>query len=118
MRDVIESGHLYLAQPPLYRVQHGKTYKYVYNEADRDAYIKSLPQGTKVSVQRFKGLGEMNPEQLWETTLNPQNRLILQVTIEDAMAADETFTMLMGDLVPPRRKFIQNHDVDVKNLDV
>jgi len=118
MRDVIESGHLYLAQPPLYRVQHGKTYKYVYNETDRDAYIKSLPQGTKVSVQRFKGLGEMNPEQLWETTLNPQNRLILQVTIEDAMAADETFTMLMGDLVPPRRKFIQNHAVDVKNLDV
>jgi DNA gyrase subunit B len=118
MRDVIDSGHLYLAQPPLYRVQHGKTYKYVYNEVDRDAYIKSLPQGTKVSVQRFKGLGEMNPEQLWETTLNPQNRLILQVTIEDAMAADETFTMLMGDLVPPRRKFIQNHAVDVKNLDV
>ena len=118
MRDVIDSGHLYLAQPPLYRVQHGKTYKYVYNEVDRDNYIRSLPQGTKVSVQRFKGLGEMNPEQLWETTLNPQNRLILQVTIEDAMAADETFTMLMGDLVPPRRKFIQNHAVDVKNLDV
>ena len=118
MRDVIDNGHLYLAQPPLFRVQHGKTYKYVYNEAARDEYIKSLPTGTKVSVQRFKGLGEMNPEQLWETTLNPQNRMILQITIEDAIAADETFTMLMGDLVPPRRKFIQTHAVDVKNLDV
>ena len=118
MRDIIEGGHLYIAQPPLYRVQHGKTYKYVYNEFDRDEYIGSLSSGTKVSVQRFKGLGEMNPEQLWETTLNPQNRMILQVTVEDAMAADETFTMLMGDHVPPRRRFIQTHAGEVKNLDV
>ncbi len=118
MRDLITNGHLYIAQPPLFRVQHGKTYRYVYDESARDEYIKGLPSGTKVSVQRFKGLGEMNPEQLWDTTLNPGNRMLLQVTIEDAMQADETFTMLMGDLVPPRKKFIQTHAADVKNLDV
>ena len=118
MRDLIMSGHLYLAQPPLFRVQHGKNYKYVFNEAARDAYIATLPQGARYTVQRFKGLGEMNPEQLWETTLNPQNRMLLQITIDDAREADETFTMLMGDHVPPRKRFIQTHAADVKNLDV
>ncbi len=118
MREIIVNGHLYLAQPPLFRIQHGKNYKYVFNEDARDEYIRTLNAGTRYTVQRFKGLGEMNPEQLWETTLNPQNRLLLQVTIEDAREADETFTMLMGDLVPPRRRFIQTHAADVRNLDV
>ncbi|MFD3166435.1 ATP-binding protein [Herpetosiphon sp. NSE202] len=118
MRDLITNGHLYVAQPPLFRVQHGKAYKYVYDEATRDEYIRSLPAGTKVIVQRFKGLGEMNPDQLWDTTLNPGNRMILQVTIEDALAADETFSMLMGEIVLPRKRFIQTHAADVKNLDV
>lgn len=118
MRDLITNGHLYVAQPPLFRVQHGKAYKYVYDEATRDEYIRSLPAGTKVTVQRFKGLGEMNPDQLWDTTLNPGNRMILQVTIEDAMEADETFSMLMGEIVLPRKRFIQTHAADVKNLDV
>ncbi|MCA0355220.1 MAG: hypothetical protein LCH85_24770 [Chloroflexi bacterium] len=118
MRDLITNGHLYVAQPPLFRVQHGKAYKYVYDEATRDEYIRSLPAGTKVTVQRFKGLGEMNPDQLWDTTLNPGNRMILQVTVEDAMEADETFSMLMGEIVLPRKRFIQTHAADVKNLDV
>ncbi len=118
MRDLITNGHLYVAQPPLFRVQHGKAYKYVYDEATRDEYIRSLPTGTKVIVQRFKGLGEMNPDQLWDTTLNPGNRMILQVTVEDAMEADETFSMLMGEIVLPRKRFIQTHAADVKNLDV
>lgn len=120
MRQIISNGHLYLAQPPLYRVKHGKTEKYVFSEQERDLYIASLTasERNKVEIQRYKGLGEMNAEQLWETTMNPVNRLVLQVTLEDAQQADETFTMLMGDLVPPRKRFIQTHALEVKNLDI
>ncbi len=118
MRPLISKGHLYIAQPPLYRLKHGKTQVYVYSDTERERYMMQLPPTTKVDVQRYKGLGEMNPDQLWETTINPSNRIILQVTLEDAQQADETFTMLMGDQVAPRKRFIQTHATEVKNLDV
>ncbi|MFP4437719.1 MAG: DNA topoisomerase (ATP-hydrolyzing) subunit B [Chloroflexaceae bacterium] len=118
MRPLIANGHLYIAQPPLYRIKHGKQQTYVYSDNERDEYLKQISDGTKVDIQRYKGLGEMNPDQLWETTMNPTNRVVLQVTLEDAQKADETFTMLMGDLVLPRRKFIQAHATEVRNLDV
>ncbi len=120
MRPIIMNGHLYIAQPPLFRVKHSKTEKYTFSEPERDQYIASLAndERKKVEIQRYKGLGEMNAEQLWETTMNPVNRVILQVTLEDAAQADETFTMLMGDLVPPRKRFIQTHALEVRNLDV
>ncbi|GAC1353586.1 MAG: DNA topoisomerase (ATP-hydrolyzing) subunit B [Herpetosiphon sp.] len=120
MRAMITGGHLYIAQPPLFLVKHAKEQKYFFSEGQRDEYIGGLPpeDRKKVGIQRYKGLGEMNPEQLWDTTMNPANRIILQVTLEDAALADETFTMLMGDLVPPRKKFIQTHSIEVKNLDV
>ncbi|EFO79807.1 DNA gyrase, B subunit [Oscillochloris trichoides DG-6] len=118
MRQLITSGHLYIAQPPLYRIKHGREQVYTYSDAERDSYLAKLPAGTKADIQRYKGLGEMNAEQLWETTLNPANRIILQVTLEDAQQADETFTMLMGDLVPPRRRFIQTHASEVRDLDI
>jgi len=117
MQPLIEAGHLYIAQPPLYRIQQGKKVWYAYSEAEKEKLLKKLGDG-KVTVQRYKGLGEMNPEQLWETTMNPENRTLLQVTIEDAAAADRTFDMLMGASVPPRRRFIQTHAKEVRNLDV
>ena len=118
MPQLIENGHLYIAQPPLYRLESKKIgVRYVYNDADKDATLKPL-SSDKVTIQRYKGLGEMNPEQLWETTLNPDNRTLLQVTIEDAAAADRTFDMLMGDEVPPRKRFIQTHAKEVRNLDI
>ncbi len=121
MRPLITAGHLYIAQPPLYRVKAGKEQpRYVFSDRQRDEYLASLgpDERRKAEIQRYKGLGEMNPEQLWDTTMNPANRIVLQVTMEDAQEADETFTMLMGDLVPPRKRFIQTHAVEVKNLDV
>jgi DNA gyrase subunit B len=118
MRHLITNGHLYIAQPPLYRIKHGKEQVYTYSDNERDNYLGRLQPTTKTEIQRYKGLGEMNAEQLWETTMNPQNRVILQVTLEDAVRADETFTMLMGDLVPPRRRFIQTHANEVRDLDV
>ncbi len=120
MREIIANGHLYIAQPPLYRLKHGKLEQYVFSDRQRDEWIDKIPENERhrVEVQRYKGLGEMNPEQLWETTMNPQNRIVHQVTVEDAAQADETFTMLMGDHVPPRKRFIQTHAVEVRNLDV
>jgi len=117
MQPLIEEGHLFIAQPPLYRISAGKQARYVYTEAEREEALKELG-GKKVSLQRYKGLGEMNPAQLWETTMNPEQRTLLQVTVEDAAAADRTFDMLMGANVPPQRKFIQTHAKEVRNLDV
>ena len=153
--ELIERGHLYIAQPPLYKIQKGKIVKYAYSDEERDSIIKELqklkieksitkenvedgegaikedeniseseeqnPETEKIkgiTIQRYKGLGEMNPEQLWETTMNPQGRILKQVTIEDAIEADKTFDILMGDEVLPRKKFIQTNAVFAKELDV
>jgi DNA gyrase subunit B len=118
MPQLIELGHLYIAQPPLYLVRKGKEQKYAYSDAEKDRIVKEMGGGNSMNIQRYKGLGEMNPEQLWETTMNPENRLLLQVTVEDAAAADRTFDMLMGNAVPPRKRFIQTHAKKVRNLDV
>ena len=116
MADLIDQGHLYIAQPPLYRVAHKNQVRYAYTDGEKDKMIKDL--GEKATLQRYKGLGEMNPEQLWETTMNPENRTLLLVTVDDAAEADRTFDMLMGDAVDPRRRFIQTHAKTVRNLDV
>ncbi len=116
MPKLIEEGHLYIAQPPLYLIQQGKKRTYAYSENEKDRILKGA--NDKATLQRYKGLGEMNPDQLWETTMDPANRILLQVTIEDAAVADRTFDMLMGSSVPPRRKFIQTHARNVRNLDV
>ena len=119
MSSLIENGHLFIAQPPLYLITHGKEKTYVYTEAEMEHLVKEITSnGGKYSLQRYKGLGEMNPEQLWETTMNPDNRTFLRVNIEDAAEADRTFDMLMGSKVPPRRRFIQTHAKEVRNLDV
>ena len=119
MQALIEEGHLFIAQPPLYRIEHKKDVRYVYSDAEKDRLLKEMGSGAeKATLQRYKGLGEMNPEQLWETTMNPANRTLLQVTIEDATDADRTFDMLMGEAVDPRRRFIQTHAKSVKNLDI
>jgi DNA gyrase subunit B len=120
MQALIEEGHLFIAQPPLYRVEYKKDVRYVYSDGEKDRVLKEMGSGAaeKASLQRYKGLGEMNPEQLWDTTMNPANRTLLQVTVDDAAEADRTFDMLMGEAVDPRRRFIQTHAKSVKNLDV
>jgi DNA gyrase subunit B len=117
MQPLIEAGHLYIAQPPLYRIYSGRTEHYAYSEEERREILEEMGRRS-VSMQMYKGLGEMNPEQLWETTMNPDHRTLLQVSIEDAATADRTFDMLMGASVPPRRRFIQTHAKEVRNLDV
>lgn len=116
MPKLIEEGHLYIAQPPLYRIAHKNTVKYVYSDKEKDKAIKEL--GEKANLQRYKGLGEMNPDQLWDTTMDPSHRTLLLVTVDDAAEADRTFDMLMGDAVDPRKKFIQTHAKSVRNLDI
>lgn len=118
MPDLIHEGHLYIAQPPLYRISARGNIKYAYDEDEREAIIKEFGGISRVNISRYKGLGEMNPEQLWETTMNPENRTMFQVNIEDLAEADQTFGMLMGAEVPPRRRFIQTHAKEVRNLDI
>ncbi len=119
MQEIIDAGHLFIAQPPLYLISYKNQKRYVYTENEKEEFIRELGVNPdKIGLQRYKGLGEMNPDQLWDTTMNPDNRTLLQVSVADAAQADRTFDMLMGQAVPPRNRFIQTHAHAVQNLDV
>ena len=118
MRPLIEQGHVYLAQPPLFKVSKGKKIRYAFSDEERDQFMAEFGGSGSCDIQRYKGLGEMDAEQLWETTMDPDFRTMLRVNIEDAMLADETFSILMGDKVEPRREFIETNAKYVQNLDI
>ena len=118
LRPVIDGGFLYVAQPPLYKFAQGKKIAYAYSEEEKATILKTFSESAKVNVQRYKGLGEMNPEQLWETTMDPENRKMFKIQIQDAEEAERTFDTLMGADVVPRKKFIQSHAKRVRNLDI
>ena len=118
MYPLITAGHLYIAQPPLYKISSGRNEEYAYTEAEGEGILQKLNGKRNVNVQRYKGLGEMTADQLWDTTMDPEKRILLRVALGDAASDDDIFSVLMGDVVEPRRNFIQTHALEVKNLDV